>query len=85
VINPLKAGDKVIAARTTVKPAHVRKNGEAVPEKVVTKLREGKLLASTRGGWIVEWRDSANRRRTETYFTHEIAKVGTNPLVLADK
>jgi hypothetical protein len=86
VTTPLKAGDKVLAARTTVKPAHVRsKTGEQVPEKVVTKLREGKLRVSTRNGWLVEWHDAANRRRTECYFSHEITKLGTNPLVVSDK
>jgi hypothetical protein len=78
----LKVGDEVLTSRTTVKPAHVRKNGETIPEKIKTVLREGKLRCQVRGGWIVEWRDSADRKRTETYFDHEITKVGTNPLLL---
>lgn len=81
----LKTGDKVTCARSVLKPKHVRKNGEVIPERLKTTMREGKLLVQTRGGWIVEWRDSANRRRTETFFSHEITKVGTNPLWLGDK
>jgi hypothetical protein len=82
---PLNAGDTVIAARTTVKPAHVRKNGEQVPEKTVTKLREGTLTIRSNGGWLVEWRDAAHRRRSEHYFSHEITKVGSTPLLVKNK
>ena len=90
----LKVGDKVLTSRSTVKPARVRKNGEAIPERIVTVMREGKLLraimvgprACEVGGWIVEWRDAANRKRTDTFFAHEVTKIGTTPLFLkADK
>ena len=82
----LKVGDKVLTSRSTFKPAYVRRNGETIPEQVKTVMREGKLLVSTRGGWIVEWRDAANRKRTDTFFAHEVTKIGTTPLFLkADK
>jgi len=83
--NILKVGDLVTTSRTTLKSGYTRKNGEVIPERLKTTMREGKLVHPTRGGWIVEWRDSANRRRTETFFSHEITKVGTNPLWLGDK
>ena len=84
---PLKHGDKVLAARSILKPAHVRKNGEAVPEKVVTKLREGTLAIFSPGAgtWEVEWRDAAHRRRYESYFPHEITRIGSTPLLANDK
>lgn len=78
----LKAGDQVIASRTTLKAAYIRKNGEHIPEKLVTRQREGKLLIRSNGGWLVEWRDAAHRRRAEHFFDHEIVKQGTAPLLL---
>lgn len=81
----LKIGDTVTCARTTVKPARVRKNGEQVPEKIVTKLREGVIILEEAAGWVVEWRDSAHRCKRETYFSHEITKLGYNLLWAADK
>ena len=81
----LKVGDKVTCARSVLKEKHVRKNGEVIPERLKTTIREGVLLHPTRGGWMVEWRGVSRRRYTEHYFTHEITKVGTNPLWLGDK
>jgi hypothetical protein len=86
----LKPGDLVTTSRTVLKPGHTRKNGEVVPDRTVTTMREGKLLraimvgprACQVGGWIVEWRDSANRKRTDTFFSHEVSKVGSAPLLL---
>ena len=85
----LKVGDKVLTSRSTYKPAHVRRNGEVIPEQVKTVMREGKLLKAIMvsagdvvGGWIVEWRDAANRKRTDTFFAHEVSKVGSAPLLL---
>lgn len=81
----LKHGDRVLAARTIIKPAHVRKNGEQVPEKVKTTLREGVLSGRSRGGWEVAWTTATRRRYFEHYFDHEITKLGTNPLHVENK
>jgi hypothetical protein len=88
----LKPGDLVTTSRTVLKPGHTRKNGEVVPDRVVTTIREGKLLRAIEGRhnfdqcWLVEWRDAANRKRTETFFSHEVSKIDSAPLFLkADK
>jgi len=82
VTNILKSGDQVIASRTVLKPEHVRNNGEVIPERLKTTIREGRLLHRAKGGWIVEWRGASRRSYTEHFFDHEITKVGTNPLLL---
>jgi hypothetical protein len=84
-VTELKHGDKVLAARTVVKPAYVRKNGEQVPERVKTTLREGTLSGRVRGGWDVMWTGGMRRRYHEHYFDHEITKLGTNPLLVNNK
>jgi len=79
-------GDMVTCARSTLKPAHTRSNGVVIPEKLVTKLRDAKLLSKNSDGiWLVVWRDAANKRHVESYFAHEITKPGANPLFAADK
>lgn len=78
----LKAGDKVTCARSVLKPKHVRKNGEVIPERLKTTMREGVLVCPSKGGWVVEWRGVSHRRYTEHYFNHEITKQGDTPLLL---
>lgn len=84
----LKIGDWVIAARTTLRPAHTRKNGELIPSKVETKLITGEVFdikISRLGVTVSVFCVKMYRREVREFALHEVTRSGTNPLFVSDK
>ena len=91
-------GTKVTVSTTKVKKGRTRKNGEVVPDQVVTTVRSGVVfnVYSFKSNQNVHC-DNVTRyvvklyypktgyHRTETFQSNEVTAEGTNPLFIQDK
>ena len=79
-------GTKVTVSTTKVKKGRIRKNGEVVPDQVVTTVRSGVVFNVYDGKVSVKLRyPQTGFTRTEVFHNNEVTAEGTNPLFIQDK